>query len=50
MDFHEYALARKQQVEERIGTRLREQKAREDALARKTKERLAKQERHAGSG
>lgn len=46
MTFADYALARQQQVEERIGTRLREEKAREDALARKNSAEVAKRERH----
>lgn len=46
MTFPDFALARQQQVEEHIGTRLREAKAREDALARKNRAQLAKQERH----
>lgn len=42
MTWADFALARQQQVEERIGTRIREERAREDAIARKTGETLAR--------
>ena len=48
MGWQDYALARQNLVEHRIGTRLREQKAREDALARKNAETVARQERKRG--
>lgn len=44
MDWRDYALARQNLVEKYIGTRLREAKQREDALARKNAETLARQE------
>jgi hypothetical protein len=46
MTWTDYAIARQQQVEERIGTRVREAAEREKALARKSAEQIAKRERH----
>ena len=48
MSWQDYALARQLLTEERIGTRLREAKAREDALASKNKRTLVRQERKRG--
>lgn len=48
MTWRDFALARQQQVEERIGTRIREMRAREDAQAHETGARIARQEHRAG--
>jgi hypothetical protein len=48
MTWQDYSLARQYLVEARIGTRKREAKAREDALARQAVEAVQKQERKRG--
>ncbi len=45
MSWQDYALARQHLVEHRIGTRIRQNKAVEDAKVRKSKAVLARQER-----
>lgn len=50
MTWRDFALARQQQVEERIGTRIREERAREDALARQTQDLIKREERYARAG
>lgn len=48
MSWRDYALARQYLTETRVGTRLREIKAREEALARKGREAVMRQERKRG--
>jgi hypothetical protein len=48
MSWQDYSLARQYLVETRIGTRIREAKKREDALARKNADVAASQERQLG--